>query len=171
MATAAATLSALSSSRETGLRSEDAAARLEREGANEVPEKKAHLLGRLARKFWGLSAWMIELIVVLSFILHKRADLWVALSLLVVNAVLSFLQEQRASAAVAALRHRLQVAARVLRDGAWQTIPARESRPRRHRPGPRPATSFRPTCRLSRGHCRSTSPRSPASRSELDKDE
>jgi H+-transporting ATPase len=52
---------------------------------------------------------MIELIVVLSFILHNWADLWVALSLLVVNAVLSFLQEQRASAAVSALRHRLQV--------------------------------------------------------------
>jgi plasma-membrane proton-efflux P-type ATPase len=67
---------------------------------------------------------MIELIVLLSFILHKWADLWVALSLLVVNAILSFLQEQRASAAVSALRHRLQVAARVLRDGAWQTIPA-----------------------------------------------
>jgi H+-transporting ATPase len=67
---------------------------------------------------------MIELIVVLSFILHNWADLWVALSLLVVNAVLSFLQEQRASAAVSALRHRLQVTARVLRDGAWQAIPA-----------------------------------------------
>ncbi len=122
--TAAATLSALGSSRGTGLRSEDATARLEREGANDVPEEKAHLLARLARKFWGLSAWMIELIVFLSFILHKWADLWVALSLLVVNAILSFLQEQRASAAVSALRHRLQVAARVLRDGAWQTIPA-----------------------------------------------
>jgi H+-transporting ATPase len=124
LATAAATLSALGSSRETGLRSEDATARLEREGANDVPEEKAHPLARLARKFWGLSAWMIELIVLLSFILHKWADLWVALSLLAVNAVLSVLQEQRASAAVSALRHRLQVAARVLRDGAWQTIQA-----------------------------------------------
>lgn len=42
---------------------------------------------------------MIELIVLSSFILHKWTDLWVVLSLLAVNAVLSFLQEQRASAA------------------------------------------------------------------------
>lgn len=122
--TAAATLSALGSSREIGLRGEDATARFQREGANDVPEEKAHPLARLALKFWGLSAWMIELIVVLSFILHKWTDLWVALSLLIVNAVLGFLQEQRASAAVSALRHRLQVTARVLRDGAWQAIPA-----------------------------------------------
>lgn len=62
----------------------------------------------------------------LSFVLHKLADLWVALSLLGVNAILSFLQEQRASAAVAALRRRMRVTARVRRDGAWQAIVARE---------------------------------------------
>lgn len=49
--TATATLSVLGSSRETGLRSEDAAARLAREGANEVPEKKGHPFVRFARKF------------------------------------------------------------------------------------------------------------------------
>ena len=108
-----------------GLSSAEAATRLDREGLNEVPEKKSHPFIRLARKFWGLSAWMIELIIIVSFILGKRADLWIALSLLLVNAALSFLQEQRASAAVTALRHRLQIAARVLRDGVWQTMPAR----------------------------------------------
>jgi H+-transporting ATPase len=122
--TAAATLAALGSSLETGLRGEEASARLARDGANDVPEEKPHPFLHFARKFWGLSAWMIELIVLLSFILHKWADLWVALSLLVVNAVLGFLQEQRASSAVAALRQRLQVTARVLRDGTWQAVPA-----------------------------------------------
>jgi plasma-membrane proton-efflux P-type ATPase len=107
------------------LRSDDAAARLERDGPNEIPERKSHPLVRFARRFWGLSAWMIELIVLLSLILHKWADFWIALALLVVNAVLSFLQEQRASTAVSALRHRLQVTARILRDGAWQAAAAR----------------------------------------------
>jgi H+-transporting ATPase len=68
---------------------------------------------------------MLELIVLISFILQKHADLWVALSLLLVNAVLSFVQEQHASAAVAALRARLQIMGRVLRDGRWQAAPAR----------------------------------------------
>ncbi len=120
-----AALNALGSYRETGLTSTEATARLEREGANEVLEKKSHPFLGFARKFWGLSAWMIELIALLSFILGKRADLSIALALLVVNAALSFLQEQRASAAVTALRRQLQVTGRVLRDGIWQAIPAR----------------------------------------------
>jgi len=123
---AADTLSTLGSTAGAGLASSDAQARLAAEGANEVLEKRTHPFLGFARKFWGLSAWMLELIAALSFVLHKRADVAVALSLLVVNAVLSFFQEQRASAAVSALRRRLQVTARVLRDGSWRSIPARE---------------------------------------------
>ena len=88
---ASATLSALGSSRDKGLAGPEAASRLERDGPNEVPEQKSHPLLGFARKFWGLSAWMLELIAVLSFILGKVADFWIALSLLAVNAVLSFL--------------------------------------------------------------------------------
>jgi len=74
-----ATASTSTSNREMGLSSAEAATRLDREGLNEVPEKKSHPFIRLARKFWGLSAWMIELIIIVSFILGKRADLWIAL--------------------------------------------------------------------------------------------
>jgi H+-transporting ATPase len=120
------TLLALKSSREKGLARAEAASRLERDGPNEVPEQKSHPIVSFARKFWGLSAWMLELIVVLSFVLGKIADFWIALALLLVNASLSFIQEQRASAAVLALRHQLRVMARVLRDGLWQSMPARQ---------------------------------------------
>jgi len=119
------TLTTLGSNRDSGLAKAEADARLAKQGPNEVPEKRRHPFLRFAKKFWGLSAWMIELIAVLSFILHKRADLWVALSLLVANAILSFVQEQRASVAVAALRKKLQVTARVLRGGNWQSVQAR----------------------------------------------
>ena len=121
-----ATLSALGSNRELGLTSAEAQKRLDRDGANEIPRKRHHPLLAFARKFWGLSAWMIELIVILSWALGKYTDFTVALALLLVNAVLSFMQEQRASAAVELLRSRLQVTARVLRDGAWSPRPARE---------------------------------------------
>jgi H+-transporting ATPase len=114
--TAAETLKALGSSRDGGLARADAEARLAAQGPNEVPEKRRHPILRFARRFWGLSAWMIEIIALLSFFPHKRADLWVALSLLVSNAILGFFQEQRASASVKALRRKLQVSARVLRD-------------------------------------------------------
>lgn len=116
---------ALGTNDETGLTAREASNRLDQHGFNEVPEEKRHPLLHFLKKFWGLSAWMIELIALLSFILHKQADLLVAVLLLVVNAILSFLQEQRASAAVAALRRQLNVSARVLRDGTWQAAPAR----------------------------------------------
>ncbi len=124
--TAEETLKSLGANREDGLAKTDAQARLVKQGPNEVPKKPNHPILRFAKKFWGLSAWMIELIAALSFFLHKHADMWVALSLLVANALLGFFQEQRASAAVTALRSKLQVTARVLRDKSWQAVPARE---------------------------------------------
>ena len=109
-----------------GLSAAIASTRLAAEGPNEVLEPKRHPLLRLAGKFWGMSAWMIELIALLSFFLHKRADMWIALALLVGNALIGFFQEGRASAAVEALRSTLQVKARVLRDAHWTLLPARE---------------------------------------------
>ena len=110
----------------SGLTGEEARIRLLREGPNEVPPEKPHPVLRFLGKFWGLSAGMIELIALISLFLHKMADFWISLALLLVNAVLSFLQEERAAGAVAALRSRLQVSARALRDGSWMLIPARE---------------------------------------------
>ena len=60
---------------------------------------------------------------VLSAVLGKYSDLVVVSALLVINAVLSFMQERRAAGVVEALR-RLQVSARVRRDSSWQVIPA-----------------------------------------------
>src|SRR3974390_840907 len=123
---AADALASFGSSAEAGLTSATAAARLRHDGPNDVPEQKSHPILSFLRKFWGLSAWMVELIAILSFILHKNTDLVIALALLLVNAILGFLQEQRASAAVSALRKRLQVSGRVLRDRVWKLIPARD---------------------------------------------
>jgi H+-transporting ATPase len=95
-------------------------------GYNEVAEKKGHPVFKFLQKFWGISAWMLELIMVLSAVLGKYSDLIVVGALLVINAVLGFMQERRAAGVVEALRKRLQVNARVQRDSSWQIIPARE---------------------------------------------
>jgi H+-transporting ATPase len=50
----------------TGLLGTKAPARLERYGSNEVPQQKPRLLRAFVEKFWGLSAWMIEIIIGLS---------------------------------------------------------------------------------------------------------
>ena len=120
------TLAELHVDPEAGLTRVEVEARREEHGYNEVTERRGHPLLKFLGKFWGVSAWMLELIMVLSAVLRKYSDLAVVSALLVINAVLSFAQEHRAAGVVETLRRRLQVSARVLRDAAWQVIPARE---------------------------------------------
>ena len=110
----------------SGLSSASATDRLRRLGPNEVPEKKDHPLLLLLKKFWGLTAWMLELIIVLSLVLRKYPDAAIVAVLLVTNAVISLLEERKAAGAVEALKKELRVNARTLRDGTWITVPARE---------------------------------------------
>jgi len=120
------TLTALHVDPETGLTRAEVDVRRKEHGYNEVAVQKGHAVRKFLAKFWGLSAWMLELIMVLSLVLRKYSDLAVVSALLVVNAILSFVQEHRAAGVVETLRQRLQVSARVKRDSSWQVIPARE---------------------------------------------
>ena len=120
------TLAALHVNPETGLARTEVDTRRKEYGFNEVAEHKEHPVLVFLGKFWGLSAWMLELIMVLSAVLRKFPDLAVVSTLLVVNAVVSFMQERRAAGVVETLRRRLQVSARMLREASWQVIPARE---------------------------------------------
>ena len=120
------TLAALHVNAESGLTRTDVDARRKEHGYNEVAVQKGHPFLTFLAKFWGLSAWMLELIMVLSLVLRKYSDLAVVSALLFVNAALSFAQEQRAAGVIDTLRRRLQVSARVRRDSSWQVIPARE---------------------------------------------
>ena len=119
-------LKALNVNPEVGLLKTDVDIQRKKYGFNEVIEKKGHPILKFLGKFWGISAWMLELIMILSVFLKKYSDLIVVGLLLVVNAILSFLQENRAAGVVETLRRRLQVNARVLREGTWQVVPARE---------------------------------------------
>ena len=119
-------LAALGVEPDAGLSGAEVTARRKADGFNEVAVTKTHPLLQFLAKFWGISAWMLELIMVLSLALGKYSDLVVVGALLIVNAALGFLQEQRAAGVVETLRKRLQVSARVLRDSAWKVVPARE---------------------------------------------
>ena len=121
-----------------GLAATEVARRFEEHGFNEVAETPEHPLLVFLSKFWGLSAWMLELIMALSLTLGKLSDFAVVSGLLVINAIIGFTQERRAAGVVATLKRRLQISARVLRDARWQLVPARELVPGdivRARPG------------------------------------
>jgi plasma-membrane proton-efflux P-type ATPase len=120
------TLSLLRVDPDAGLTTPEMESRRKDHGYNEVAEVRGHPALLFLKKFWGLSAWMLEMIMALSAVLGKISDLIVVGVLLIVNAVLSFMQEHRAAGVIDTLRRRLQVNARVLRDANWQVIPARD---------------------------------------------
>lgn len=95
-------------------------------GYNEVLARKKSPILLFAKKFWGLTAWLLELIIVLSWFLHKHSDAYIVLGLLLFNAVIGFIQEHNASTAVEALQKKLQINVKLIRDGSWKTLPARE---------------------------------------------
>jgi H+-transporting ATPase len=109
-----------------GLTTQEAARRLAQHGPNEVAEDKPHPVLALLHKFWSPVPWMLEATIILQLILGRSDEAGVIAVLLVVNAVMGFMQEGRASKALALLRQRLNIQARVLRDDRWQRLPARE---------------------------------------------
>jgi H+-transporting ATPase len=120
------TFSRLQSNPSTGLTQTEVKQRIKQYGANAVEEKQQNLVLAFFKRFWGLTAWMLEIAIAISFILGNFLDLYIILALLLVNAFLGFFQEQQATRAVKALKQKLQLQTRALRDGSWSTISATE---------------------------------------------
>ncbi len=124
--TSADELFAKLSSSPHGLSSAEAQKRLAQYGPNDIEEKKQSWVLKFLSYFWGPIPWMIEIAAGLSAILGHWDELYIIIFLLVFNAVIGFWQEFKASSALDALKGALALKARVLRDGKWQEIPARE---------------------------------------------
>jgi H+-transporting ATPase len=109
-----------------GLTQAEAQKRLAQYGPNELTEKKTNLFLKFLSYFWGPIPWMIEIAVILSGVVGHWPDFFIILLLLVANAVVGFWEEKEASNAIAALKAKLAIKARVKRDGKWINPAARE---------------------------------------------
>jgi H+-transporting ATPase len=109
-----------------GLSNEEARSRLEQVGANEITEKTTSPILKFLSYLWGPIPWMIEAAAVLSFVVHHWVDLGIIVTLLLFNAAVGFWQEYQAGNAVEALKKKLALKSRVIRDGQWQPLDARE---------------------------------------------
>ena len=109
-----------------GLSQAEAQQRLSQYGYNELAEKKANPLLKFLSYFWGPIPGMIIVAAILSGVLRHWPDLGVILALQVMNAVVGFREEYQAGNAIAALKEKLAVQAKVKRDGSWITVAARE---------------------------------------------
>ena len=109
-----------------GLSTQEAAERLKKFGPNAIPEQKSHPILAFLRKFWAPVPWMLEVTFILEMALRKPVEAIIIALLLIGNAVLGFVEEGKAHAALEILRHRLEINARVMRDGKWAPVPARD---------------------------------------------
>jgi H+-transporting ATPase len=109
-----------------GLSQAEAQKRLTQYGPNEIEEKKTNPFLKFLTYFWGPIPWMIEAAVILSGMVRHWLDFFIILLLLVSNAVVGFWEEYQAGNAIAALKAKLAIKAKVKRDGKWITPAARE---------------------------------------------
>jgi H+-transporting ATPase len=109
-----------------GLSQAEAQKRLTQYGPNEIEEKKTNPFLKFLSYFWGPIPWMIETAVILSAAARHWPDFAIILLLLLANAVVGFWEEHQAGNAIAALKAKLAIKARVKRDGKWTTPEARE---------------------------------------------
>ena len=107
---------------DSGLTDAEVVERRKTYGLNEVPEEKQSAILVFLKHFWGLTAFMLEFTILVSFLLRKYVDVYLIGGLMLFNAVISFIQERRATKTVTALKGSLQVAVRVLRNKRWLQI-------------------------------------------------
>lgn len=116
----------LRTSRE-GLSSEDAEARLIIFGPNKLEEKPENKFLKFLSFMWNPLSWVMEAAAVMAIVLANGGgegpdwqDFVGILCLLIINSTISFIEENNAGNAAAALMARLAPKTKVLRDGHWQ---------------------------------------------------
>ena len=119
-------LEKLNSNVRDGLSTLESSVRLKQYGENSLEEQEESLWKKLGAFFWGPIPWMIEAAAILSIILQKWPDVIMIVALLLINAILGFFQEFKAGTAISALKNKLALQARVLREGKWQDVDAKK---------------------------------------------
>jgi Ca2+-transporting ATPase len=113
--------------RDLGLSTSEAARRLADVGANELRHAEPTPMWRvLAEQFASPIVLLMLAAAVVSGVLREAADAIAIAAIVVINAIVGFLQEYRAERAVLALLSMTAPRARVVRDGRQATVPATE---------------------------------------------
>jgi magnesium-transporting ATPase (P-type) len=110
-----------------GLSQQEAERRLGEYGPNRLPEAASRgPLMRLLAQFNSLLIYVLLAAAVLAALIGHYIDALVILAVVIVNAVIGFIQEGRAEQALDAIRTMIDPRASVLRGGQRETVPAEE---------------------------------------------
>ena len=113
-----------------GLTQAEAARRLAECGPNELPHAPpVSALRLLLDQFTSLIVWVLIGAAIVSGLLQEWVDAIAIVAIVILNAVLGFVQEFRAERSLAALKRMAVMTARVLRDGVLVSLPARDLAP------------------------------------------
>ncbi|WP_199423246.1 cation-translocating P-type ATPase [Actinotalea solisilvae] len=111
----------------SGLTASEAAARLERDGRNELPAPpEPSVLARLLRQYADVLIYILVASAVLKALTGDWVDVAVIVAVVVATGLIGFVQEGRAASALAGLRAMQSLAAQVQRDGTWGVVDAAE---------------------------------------------
>jgi magnesium-transporting ATPase (P-type) len=120
-------LEAFATSRARGLSGEEARARLERYGRNMLPPpKRRSPLQRFLLQFHNVLIYVLIVAGIVTMLLGHWIDSAVIFGVVVINAIIGFIQEGKAERALDAIRNMLSLNAQVLRDGRRREVPAEE---------------------------------------------
>lgn len=107
-----------------GLESEDAAHRLNQYGYNRLPSApRRSALTRLLLQFHNVLIYVLLGAALTTALLDHMMDTMVILAVVIINAIIGFVQEGKAEKAMEAIRNMLAPNASVLRDGERHTVP------------------------------------------------
>lgn len=124
---AAKVLEALGSNKENGLSDSETTERIDKYGPNDIPRgKKRSWFVRLIMQFHNVLIYVLMVAAVVTALMDHWVDTWVILAVVVINALIGFIQEGKAEKALESIRQMLSLEAIVIREGKKQTIEAEE---------------------------------------------
>ena len=119
------TVQYLESDESKGLTQPEAEKRLEKYGLNELVDKGQKPWWKiLIDQFKGMMVIILFVSALISVFLHEYVDAIVILAIVILNAILGYVQESKAEKAMAALKKMAVPVVRVRRDGHVREIPA-----------------------------------------------
>ena len=120
-------LETLASDKENGLSANEVKERLEKYGRNKIPKVKTRTWWmRLLMQFHNVLIYVLMVAAVITALMDHWIDTWVILAVVVINALIGFIQEGKAERALESIREMLSLEAIAIRDGKRQTIEAEE---------------------------------------------
>ncbi len=110
-----------------GLTAEEVEKRLKRYGHNSLPEGEGmSVLMIIIHQFTSPLIYILMAAAVITAILGDYADTGVIVGILIINAIVGYIQEYKAESSVRALKNMVVAKARVIRDGEEGEIPAED---------------------------------------------